>query len=185
MQRSSKPYRNSHLPQPLQVSLSPTLPLPSTDPPPPPTCLITMVLLPCTARLALLSVTLPFPSKRAPGCWPMDGGGGFMGPPPVPRSPEVVFRDYRARQAGLIRAITTDKPTSSLTSPHPPPLVLLQSLAPPSPSRSQRPRRPRSASRSATSPTSPRQGVGPPSPAAAMGRSRHRCREPRYVRLSN
>ncbi|KAG2623494.1 PHD finger protein ALFIN-LIKE 8-like isoform X1 [Panicum virgatum] len=38
----------------------------------------------------------------------MDGGGGFMGPPPVPRSPEDVFRDFRARRAGLIRALTTD-----------------------------------------------------------------------------
>jgi hypothetical protein len=32
-----------------------------------------------------------------------------MGPPPVPRSPEDVFRDYRARRAGLIRALTTGK----------------------------------------------------------------------------
>jgi len=31
-----------------------------------------------------------------------------MGPPPVPRSPEDVFRDFRARRAGLIRALTTD-----------------------------------------------------------------------------
>ncbi|AQK40467.1 PHD finger protein ALFIN-LIKE 6 [Zea mays] len=37
----------------------------------------------------------------------MDGGAGFPGTP-VPRSPEDVFRDYRARQAGLIRALTTD-----------------------------------------------------------------------------
>ncbi|CAD6268020.1 unnamed protein product [Miscanthus lutarioriparius] len=38
----------------------------------------------------------------------MDGGAAFPGTPPVPRSPEDVFRDYRARQAGLIRALTTD-----------------------------------------------------------------------------
>ncbi|AQK40468.1 PHD finger protein ALFIN-LIKE 8 isoform X1 [Zea mays] len=38
----------------------------------------------------------------------MDGGAGFPGTP-VPRSPEDVFRDYRARQAGLIRALTTEK----------------------------------------------------------------------------
>jgi len=37
----------------------------------------------------------------------MDGGAAFPGTPPVPRSPEDVFRDYRARQAGLIRALTT------------------------------------------------------------------------------
>ncbi|KAL6905478.1 hypothetical protein ACP4OV_003079 [Aristida adscensionis] len=34
--------------------------------------------------------------------------GGFMGPPPVPRTPEDVFRDFRARRAGLLRALTTD-----------------------------------------------------------------------------
>ncbi|XP_062202253.1 PHD finger protein ALFIN-LIKE 8-like [Phragmites australis] len=34
--------------------------------------------------------------------------GGFMGPPPVPRTAEDVFRDFRARRAGLIRALTTD-----------------------------------------------------------------------------
>lgn len=33
-----------------------------------------------------------------------------MGPPPVPRSPEDVFRDYRARRAGLIKALTTGNP---------------------------------------------------------------------------
>jgi hypothetical protein len=33
-----------------------------------------------------------------------------MGPPPVPRSPEDVFRDFRARRAGLIRALTTGNP---------------------------------------------------------------------------
>ncbi|OEL37887.1 PHD finger protein ALFIN-LIKE 8 [Dichanthelium oligosanthes] len=44
------------------------------------------------------------PSSRRP----MDGGGGFMGPPPAPRSPEDVFRDYRARRAGLLKALTTD-----------------------------------------------------------------------------
>ncbi|NP_001149474.2 PHD finger protein ALFIN-LIKE 8 [Zea mays] len=38
----------------------------------------------------------------------MDGGAGFPGTQPVSRSPEDVFRDYRARQAGLIRALTTD-----------------------------------------------------------------------------
>jgi hypothetical protein len=37
----------------------------------------------------------------------MDGGAGFPGTQPVSRSPEDVFRDYRARQAGLIRALTT------------------------------------------------------------------------------
>jgi hypothetical protein len=39
--------------------------------------------------------------------------------PPVPHSPEDVFQDNRARRAGLIRALTTGKPTSSLTWPHP------------------------------------------------------------------
>nr|CAB3459644.1 unnamed protein product [Digitaria exilis] len=45
----------------------------------------------------------------------MDGGGGFMGPPPVPRSPEDVFRDYRARRAGLIKALTTGNPPPLLS----------------------------------------------------------------------
>ncbi|TVU51389.1 hypothetical protein EJB05_02817 [Eragrostis curvula] len=35
-------------------------------------------------------------------------GGGFVAQPPVARTPEEVFRDYRARRAGLIRALTTD-----------------------------------------------------------------------------
>lgn len=37
-----------------------------------------------------------------------------MGPPPVPRSPEDVFRDFRARRAGLIRALTTGNPRRTL-----------------------------------------------------------------------
>ena len=49
-----------------------------------------------------------------------------MGPPPVPRSPEDVFRDFRARRAGLIRALTTGNPRlafafASPTSPPPTP----------------------------------------------------------------
>ncbi|OAY63885.1 PHD finger protein ALFIN-LIKE 8-like [Ananas comosus] len=33
----------------------------------------------------------------------MDGGGGYN-----PRTPEEVFRDFRARRAGIIKALTTD-----------------------------------------------------------------------------
>jgi len=40
-----------------------------------------------------------------------------MGPPPVPRSPEDVFRDFRARRAGLIRALTTGNPRLAFASP--------------------------------------------------------------------
>lgn len=47
----------------------------------------------------------------------MDGGGAFPGTPPVPRSPEDVFRDYRARQAGLIRALTTGNASPTPASP--------------------------------------------------------------------
>ncbi|KAK3136343.1 hypothetical protein QOZ80_5BG0432150 [Eleusine coracana subsp. coracana] len=34
--------------------------------------------------------------------------GGFMAPPPVARTPEDVFKDFRARRSGLIKALTTD-----------------------------------------------------------------------------
>jgi hypothetical protein len=59
-----------------------------------------------------------------------------MGPTPVPRSQEDVFQDYRTRRAGLIRALTTGKPTSSLTSPHPsrPPSLRVLTGFPSSPS---------------------------------------------------
>ena len=46
-----------------------------------------------------------------------------MGPPPVPRSPEDVFRDFRARRAGLIRALPTGNPrlAFAFASPTSPP----------------------------------------------------------------
>lgn len=70
--------------------------------------------LPKTLALALaLALALPHPH------WEMDGGGTH-------RTPEDVFRDFRARRAGMIKALTTG--TRLLLTHFPPSLAEFEDL---------------------------------------------------------